>query len=171
MLASLALEKHRQQVEQRLSTSLARLSSMSLSDHDLASIQRIAAQSTFSGRALHDRWEALCAAPSLPEDVIVTLERLDVDQWMPPDRQLDSEWQGLLCQQRDKFAGSVVEVHTSEGSKYFMFVYATKKPLMPYWLPLEPVEVVLPCMEDCVSDALEPEIYNTRCESPPRVSM
>ena len=54
ILTSLSLEKHRQQAEQRLATSLARLSSLTLSDQDLVCIEGIAKKKTFSGQALQD---------------------------------------------------------------------------------------------------------------------
>ena len=154
--SDLRLEQSRAQHEQRELFEKARLSSFVLSDGSLLAIQALVLSDKFKGRALQERWHALCAPPRFDIAAeIEALDRIDVSPWLQGERTVDIEWQRLVAKDRDRFKGSVIEVHLDDSVEYYMFIYATKKPLVPFWMRLTKVEVALPTLEFCESDSFE----------------
>ena len=158
--SALKLEESRQQVEHAQLAEQGRLSEMTLPDAELLQIHDIATGHGFRGHALQERWLSLCAAPHAADEQ--RLEQIEVLEWLPADRDLAHEWQALLCKERERYQGAVVEIHGEQCPRYYMFVYATKKPLMPYWLSLEVMEVVQPSLEQCQQDSFEEALHSWR---------
>ena len=153
---ALKIERDRQAKEKEAAHSLGRLSAHLLGDHELDTIAEIASRASFRGSALQERWQHLCDPPAIQDDAAIhALDSIDVSEWMPQDRELQHQWQALLCKERDRFRGSVVCVHGPVSISYHMFVYATKKPLMPYWLDLEAIECLWPTVESAQADSYE----------------
>ena len=86
---------------------------------------------------------------------IEALDGIDISPWLQGERIVEIEWQRLVAKDRERFKGSVIEVHLEDTVEYYMFIYATKKPLVPFWMRLSKVEGCVPSLEECEADSYE----------------
>ena len=121
-------------------------------EQDFVAMAELLAQADFSGASARALRELAMRSPAPPPVQVraqfeaVVLPGATAQRKMPP-------WLPGVCINRNWFQGTAFLADEAEGSKAFLFLYATQQPYAASFLAMEKVEKVFPYL-----DASEPEV-------------